>query len=87
VGLARCKAEDLLGGDAEHNAQSLEDVLLDREFGAHRDALLLGAGLMLELTGRAAQLEEGIAIADKAISDGSAASFLKQLRAYSESLA
>ena len=87
AGLARCTPEDLQGGDAAYNAQALEDVLQGREFGAHRDALLLGTGLLLELTGRAAQMEEGIAIADKAIVDGSAASFLKQLRAYSESIA
>jgi anthranilate phosphoribosyltransferase len=87
VGLARCQPEDLQGGDAQHNAEALENVLIGREGGAHRDALLLGTGLIREVTGRVGQLEEGIAVADKAISDGSAATLLKQLRAYSESIA
>ena len=85
-GIARCKPEDLQGGDAAYNAQALEDVLNNRERGPHRDALLLGTGLLLEVTGRVKQLENGIAIADKAISDGSAARLLKQLRAFSVSI-
>ncbi|MDP6437019.1 MAG: anthranilate phosphoribosyltransferase [Gammaproteobacteria bacterium] len=86
-GIARCQPEDLQGGDATHNAAALEDVLNGRERGAHYDALLLGTGLILEVTGRVRTLEEGIAMAGTAISDGSAAALLRQLRAYSESIA
>jgi len=86
AGLPRCKPADLEGGDASHNAESLEAVLTGREYGAHRNALLLGAGLLLEVTGRARTLEAGIETATAAIDDGAARNLLKQLRAFSESL-
>jgi anthranilate phosphoribosyltransferase len=86
VGIARCKPEDLAGGDAEYNAQALEDVLTGRDRGPHRDALVLGAGLLLEVTGREPNLEKGVAAAERAINSGASASLLKQLRAYSESI-
>jgi anthranilate phosphoribosyltransferase len=85
-GMARCQPEDLAGGDAAHNAAELELVLTDRSRDAHRDALVLNAGLMLELTGRVADLHAGIKQAEEIISDGTAEKFLKQLRAFSESL-
>ena len=72
--------------DADHNAAELEQVLLGRARGPHQDALVLGAGLLLELTGRVPGLSEGIAEAEKAITDGEAEKFLRQLRAFSESM-
>jgi anthranilate phosphoribosyltransferase len=86
-GIARCKPEDLAGGDAAHNARALEEVLVGRDRGPHHDALVLGAGLILELTGRVAGLQEGVKTAEKAISSGDSEKFLRQLRAFSESLA
>ena len=86
VGLARCTEDDLAGGDAEHNARALEEVLTRRDRGAHRDALVLGAGLLLEVTGRAATLSDGVRDAGEAIDDGRAEKLLTQLRAFSESL-
>ncbi len=79
-GIPRCQPEDLAGGDAAYNAAALTAVMNGEDQGAHRDALVLGAGLLLEVTGRAADLNEGIAIARKAIDDGSAAKQLAQLR-------
>jgi anthranilate phosphoribosyltransferase len=86
VGMERCKPEDLAGGDAAENARALEAVLSNRERGPHRDALVLGAGLILEVTGKAARLEEGVRVASQAIDNGDAARLLKQLRAFSEAL-
>jgi len=86
VGIQRCKPEDLAGGDAEYNAQALEAVLNGHDRGPHRDALVLGAGLILEVTGRAVSFKEGVSFAANAISDGASARLLKQLRAYSDSL-
>ena len=86
VGIERCKPEDLAGGDAEHNARALEDVLSNRDRGPHRDALVLGAALVLEVTGRAGRPDEAVAMAAAAIDKGEAAKMLKQLRAFSESL-
>jgi anthranilate phosphoribosyltransferase len=85
-GIARCTAEDLAGGDAEHNARALEAVLTGRDRGPHHDALVLSAGLILEVTGRVPGLQEGVATAEKAISSGDSEKFLRQLRAFSESL-
>jgi anthranilate phosphoribosyltransferase len=86
VGIARCKPDDLRGGDAAWNARAIEDVLTRVDRGPHRDALVLGAGLLLEVTGRAPRLAEGVRLANRALDDGEGVRFLKQLRAFSESL-
>jgi anthranilate phosphoribosyltransferase len=86
VGIDRCKPEELAGGDAAYNAQALEAVLNGLDRGPHHDALVMGAGLILEVTGRVATFREGVTVAAQAISDGESARLLKQLRAYSESL-
>jgi len=79
-GLARCAPADLAGGDAEYNARELERVFLGEDKGAHRDALLMGTSLMLEVQGLAATAKDGVAEAAAAIDDGRAESFLKTLR-------
>ena len=47
------RAEDLQGGDAAYNAHHLRAVLEGRERGAHRNAIVLQAALVLELMGKA----------------------------------
>ena len=79
-GIARCRPEDLAGGDAAANAQALEAVLRGRDRGPHRDALLLGVGLVLEVTGRARGLSRGIAQARVALDSGAGAALLDRLR-------
>jgi anthranilate phosphoribosyltransferase len=81
-GIPRCAAEQLTGGDAQFNARALEAVLNGEDQGAHRDALLLGAGLVLELTGRASGLGDGIAKARESLDSGAAALVLERLRAF-----
>jgi len=81
-GLARCEPAELTGGDAQHNARALELVLNGEDRGPHRDALTLGAGLVMELTGRATDLTEGIAQASAALDDGSAVALLERLREF-----
>jgi anthranilate phosphoribosyltransferase len=81
-GLATCRPEALAGGDAAENARALRAVLRGEDRGAHRDALLLGAALALELTGAAAGPAEGVARANRAIDDGSAARVLDALAAF-----
>ncbi|MEC9375226.1 MAG: anthranilate phosphoribosyltransferase [Pseudomonadota bacterium] len=85
-GLPRCKPEELAGGNAIENAKSLESVLNGREYGAHRNSLLLGTGLLMEVTGRTRTLEDGIEAAGKIIDSGEPKKLLKQLRAFSESI-
>ena len=78
-GMARCSAESLAGGDAVANAARLQAVLHGSETGPHRDALVLGAALTLELTGRCKTPREAVARAGAAIDDGSAAGLLKRM--------
>jgi anthranilate phosphoribosyltransferase len=84
-GLPACSTADLAGGDAAHNARALEDVLAGRDRGAHRDALMLGAGLTLELTGRARGLRRGLALAARALDAGAGVALLGRLRAFARS--
>jgi anthranilate phosphoribosyltransferase len=79
-GLARCSAADLAGGDAEHNAAELRRVFNGEDKGAHRDALLMGTSLVLEVQGTAADAKQGVDMAAAAIDDGSAEKFLGKLR-------
>lgn len=78
-GLALCTADALAGADAAHNALELTRVLSNRAAGAHRDALLLGAALALEVSGLAHSPQLAIARAARAIDDGSAATLLARL--------
>ncbi len=80
-GLPACTAADLAGGDARHNAQALRSVLYGQERGAHRDCLLLGAALALEVAGLAHQPREGIARAAAAIDSGAARRVVEALGA------
>ncbi len=77
-GLPRCTPEDLAGGDAEENAAALRRVF-EGEPGAHRDALMLGAALVLEVTRVVEVPREGIAAAAAAIDDGRALKVLEAL--------
>ena len=71
-GLARCRNADLAGGDAQHNARALRAALNGEDRGAHRDCLLLGAALALEVAGMTRSPREGIAAAAAAIDSGAA---------------
>ncbi|CAN5183930.1 anthranilate phosphoribosyltransferase [soil metagenome] len=81
-GIARCSPESLAGGASEHNAARLAAVLEGDDRGAHRDALLLGAALGLEVCGRGATMEEGLAMAAAAIDDGRAHALVRRLRRF-----
>lgn len=86
-GLSRCREEDLKGGDAEHNAGRLRAVLRGEEHGPHRDALMLGAALVLELTGRSQTPAEGIAAAAAALDSGRGAALLEAIADTGQELA
>ncbi|HYL03949.1 MAG TPA: anthranilate phosphoribosyltransferase [Steroidobacteraceae bacterium] len=78
-GLASCVPADLAGGDARHNARALAAVLTGADRGAHRDCLLLGAALALEVVGATSDPRAGIARAAEAIDSGAAARLLEAL--------
>ena len=81
-GLARCAPGDLEGGDAEHNAREMTRVFGGEDTGPHRDALLMGTSLVLEVLGTAAEPKEGVALAAAVIDDGRAGAFLDRLRGH-----
>ncbi|MGH8251098.1 MAG: anthranilate phosphoribosyltransferase [Steroidobacteraceae bacterium] len=75
-GLPACDEQDLIGGDAVENARRLEAVLRGSERGGHRDALVMGAALVAEVTGTVRSPVEGVVLATAAIEDGRAARLL-----------
>jgi anthranilate phosphoribosyltransferase len=82
VGLARCTEADLKGADAAHNAARLRGALAGKDTPAHRDALALGAGLALEVTGTCRDLAAGVERARRAIADGTGARLLERFDAF-----
>ena len=78
-GLKRCQPDDLAGGDAAHNARELQRVFTGDDKAAHRDALLMGTSLVLEVQGIAKTAKDGVAAAAAAIDDGRAEKFLARL--------
>ena len=72
------------GGDAKENADILLR-LLKGEKGAYRDTVLLNAGLGLYAYGKAATIQEGIAIAQESIDSGAALAKLEALITHSTS--
>lgn len=83
-GMKVCAPAALEGGDAQHNAHELTRVFTGEDRGAHRDALLMGVSLVLEVQGLVRDAREGVALAAAAIDDGRAAAFLDSLRAHFE---
>jgi anthranilate phosphoribosyltransferase len=82
AGLPRAKPEALRGGDADHNAKALLDVLKGRP-GPFRDVAVLNAAAALIVAGKAKDLKDGAAIATKAIDSGEAEGRLDRLIAVS----
>ena len=78
-GLDRCSPEALTGGDAEYNAQELRRVFDGEDKGPHRDALLMGTSLVLEVLGMAKDANEGVEMAASAIDSGAAKKLLDDI--------
>ena len=76
-GFSPASREDLLGGDAQRNAEMITKVL-GGESGPAHDIGVLNAGAALMVAGRASTLAAGIAEANEAIENGSAAAKLHQ---------
>ena len=78
-GLRTCAVSDLAGGDAAYNARAIRAVLHGEDRGAHRDCLLLGCALALEVAGAVSDPGEGLARAAAAIDSGAARRVLDAL--------
>jgi anthranilate phosphoribosyltransferase len=85
AGLGRSKPEALRGGDAEHNAKALLDVLKCKQ-SPFRDVAILNAAAALIVAGKAKDLKQGAAIAAKSIESGEAEGRLDRLIAVSNSV-
>jgi len=81
-GMQRCEPAALRGGDAAHNAAELTRVFVGDDKGPHRDALLMGTSLVLEVAGLVADPGEGVALAADTIDSGKAAEFLDNFNAH-----
>jgi anthranilate phosphoribosyltransferase len=78
AGLARAKLDDLLGGDAEQNAQVMR-AMLGGEHGPFRDIVVYTAAGSLVVADKARDLREGAEMAAAAIDRGDAANVLDRL--------
>jgi len=81
-GISPCVAAALAGGDAQHNARALRAVLSGEDRGAHRDCLLLGASLALEVAAMVKTPREGVERAAQAIDTGASRKLLDSLAAF-----
>jgi len=77
-GVARCSPEELAGGDAPENARRLR-AALSGGCGPDRNAIVLGAALALEVTGREPDLVHALAAAERSIDSGAAVTLLDDL--------
>jgi anthranilate phosphoribosyltransferase len=82
IGIALTKPEALRGGDADHNAAALKDVLNDKP-SAYRDVAVINAAAALVVAGAAKTLQDGAELARKALSSGAARAKLDRLIAVS----
>ena len=85
VGLPIYPNEAIKGGDAFENAQILRNVL-EGNRGAHRDIVLLNAGLAIFANGKAKTVQEGVSLARESIDSGAALAKLDYLIKYSDQL-
>ncbi len=77
--------EAIRGGDAKDNAAILYQVLKG-EKGAHRDTVVLNAGLGIFANGKAETVQEGVKLAKESIDSGAALEKLQNLIAYSNQI-
>ena len=78
LGFPPATMRDLHGGDAAFNAEVIRRVL-GGEKGPRRDIRVLNAAAALVIAGRAADLHEGVALANASIDEGRAAAVLDGL--------
>lgn len=78
VGLKQATLDDLKGGDPDQNARALLDVLNGKKT-PYRDVAVLNAAGALVVAGKAADLIEGVSLAEKALDNGDALAILERL--------
>ena len=86
VGIARADARELRGGSPAENAASISSIL-DGAMGPRRDAVVLNAGFVIAVAGRAGSIQEGVTMAGESIDSGRARAVLDNLRTITHRLA
>jgi anthranilate phosphoribosyltransferase len=86
VGIARADARVLSGGAPAENAESISSIL-DGNKGPRRDAVVLNAGFVIAVAGRAESIHEGVTMAAESIDSGRARAVLDNLRTITHRLA
>jgi len=77
-GLSLARLEDIRGGEPQHNAELMRDLLTGAG-GPLRDVVLLNSGAALLVGGRAPTVEAGMEVAAQSIDSGSARRVLDEL--------
>lgn len=77
-GFPRARPKDLAGGDAEENARIIRDILSGRE-GPRLQLVQLNAAPALVACGKAATLQDGVALAQTIVRSGAAMDKLERL--------
>jgi len=83
LGIAPCDAAELRGGTPAENAEVVRAVFEGRDRSARRSAILLNAAGAIAAAGHAADLPEGLALAEETLDSGAAAERLDELIAFS----
>jgi len=77
-GFTRCSKEELVGGNAEENAEITRAILEGRERGAKRDVVVLNAALAFYMAGKGDSIQACIPLAQNLIDSGMALKKLDQ---------
>ena len=81
-GLSRCSTDALRGGEPDENAARLRNALCGGDTPAHREALILGAALALEVTGAAPDAGSAVKRAREVIEEGGGRRFVERLESF-----
>ncbi len=85
-GFAPCTADDLMGGDPQHNAAITRGILDGTLRGAPRSVVILNAAAGIIVGGRATNFPDAIRLAEDSIDSGAALVKLDALIAYSNQI-
>ena len=77
-GYTRCEKDALKGGTPRENAEITKAILSGADKGPKRQAVCLNAGAALYIAGKAANMEEGVRMAEELIDSGAARKKLEE---------
>jgi anthranilate synthase/phosphoribosyltransferase len=87
LGFRKARPEDLLGGDAQQNADITRNILSGQDTSSRRDVVLLNAAAALVAGGKTQTMREGIDLAAESIDSGAAMNVLENLVAFTQNVA